>query len=262
MPSPFPGMDPYLEAPAVWPGVHANLITRLQHLLVAQLRPRYFVDVEQRVYVLSEDDPATRELLVPDLAVTPAPPPGPRPAPTSEGGTPQVLLMIEDEVEVTERYLVVRDVEERAVVTVIEVLSPTNKAAGSRGRDQYLAKRRELLRSPTHLVEIDLLRRGQRIPSVQALPPGDYYAHVSRAALRPRGEVYTWTVREPAPRLAIPLRAGEPDVVLDLPEAIASTYELAGYDLRLDYGRDPDPPLSGEDAAWADELLRARGARS
>lgn len=148
MPSPFPGMDPYLENPALWRGVQRRLAVYAGDVLSAALGERYFVDLAERSYVLEEHDAA-------------------------------VLLRIEEAVEVREPRLVVEDVEAREVVAVVEVLSPTNKVLGSAGREAYLEKRREVLRSPSHLVEIDLLRAGARFPSLEPLPSGDYHVHVS-----------------------------------------------------------------------------------
>ena len=167
-----------------------------------------------------------------------------------------MLHMVADEIEVRESRLVVRAVGDRALVTVIEVLSPANKAAGSRGRDEYLSKRREVLRSSVHMIEIDLLRAGNPIPSVDPLPEGDYHVHVSRAPLRPRGEVFSWSLRDSIPEILVPLSQGDADVVLDLGAAVRSVYDRGGYDLVVDYGAPLDPPLRSEDAGWAASLLK------
>lgn len=258
MPSPFPGMDPYLEARALWPGVHNELIVQLRHLLVPQVRPAYFVDVEKRVYVIDEDDPAQRTI-VPDVTVTRVSG-APSPLPPGSAATPRAaLLLMAQEVEVREPRLVIRAARDRAVVTVIELLSPANKGSpGSKGRQEYLTKRREVLRSDANLVEIDLLRDGLGIPSVDPLPPGDYHAHVSRVALRPRGEVFSWSLRDPLPSLPVPLR-GDQVAWLDLDQALARAYDQGGYDVELDYGRPPEPQLAEADRAWAAALLRDRG---
>jgi len=260
VPSPFPGMDPSLEARGLWPGFHASLITQVRYLLAPRLAPRYFVDVERRVYLIDGDDPAQRHV-VPDVSVTAVREPA---APAPPGGrAPRgaVVVLMAQETEVREPRQVIRGARGGEVVTVLEVLSPSNKTAGSQGRREYLVKRREVLRSAGHLLEVDLLRGGERLPSVQPLPPSDYCVHVSRVATRPLGEVYAWSVRDPAPVLPIPLREGDPDVSLDLGEAIRLTYEQSRYDVELDYRGEPAPPLSQEDAAWADALLRAAGLR-
>jgi len=151
------------------------------------------------------------------------------------------------------------------VVTLIEVLSPSNKRPGP-GQSEYLAKQREVLRSETNLVEIDLLRGGSHVVAVPVWEvarrgPADYLICTRRTA-RPGGyEVLRLTVRQPLPLLPIPLRAGEPDVPLDLPAAFGRAYDTGAYDLIIDYTQEPDPPLSPADAAWADALLRGKGLR-
>jgi hypothetical protein len=246
-------MDPYLESPELWPGVHSTLMSMIREQLVPKLRPKYFVDVERRVYLLEEGDPA-RSVIVPDAVIlaerTKA---RSGEAPPSTRRKPAVLTTMLEDIEIGELRLVVQRVGTRELVTVIELLSPTNKLAGSRGRDIYLAKRRDVLRSHVHLVEIDLLRGGERIPSPEPLPPGDYLVHVSRAEKRPRGEVYTWTVRETVPEIAIPLGKSDADVELDLGLALRGTYDRGGYDLVLNYRVPPMPPLRGDDQVWASE---------
>lgn len=270
MSSPFPGMDPYLEAPTRWPGVHGRLVVHLGDVLSEVLGEPFFVDVEKRVYILDEDDPA-RRLIVPDAVVSSTQPgvvhargkgaaaerAAPEPAEESA-----LLLMVQEDVEVGEPRLIIRDMETREVVAVIEVLSPANKVAGSRGRQEYLEKRRIVLRSSSHLVEIDLLRAGIRFPSFEPLPRGDYYAHVSRAATRPRGHVYAWGLRDRLPVLPVPLTDGVADARLDLGEALRRTYDRARYEREIDYRGPPsEPPLSPDDEAWLDVVLRDAGRR-
>jgi hypothetical protein len=149
-----------------------------------------------------------------------------------------------------ETYLVVRERATREVVTVLETLSPANKRRGGVGRREYLEKREEVLQSPSHLVELDLLREGERLPTQSRLPTGDYYAIVSRRHRRPRAEAYAWTIRDPLPTIPVPLLRGDPDVPLDLQTVFATVYARARYDLSVDYTRPLDPPLTGADAAW------------
>ncbi|MBI5367034.1 MAG: DUF4058 family protein [Planctomycetes bacterium] len=257
MPSPFPGMDPYLESPSHWPGVHTGLLQTLREMLVPQVRPHYFVDLERRVYILDDADPAQQHI-VPDLTLI-APPASAAEgtgtgaaAAAASGGT--VLMMMDVPVEIREARLVVRTAASLELVTVIELLSHANKTKGSRGREEYLAKRREVMNSKIHLIEIDLLRAGLPIPSIERLPPGDYRVHVSRWRMRPRGQVFTWTVRDAAPVIPVPLREGEPEVRLDLGEAIRSTYDRSGYDVLLNYRGPAEPPLAPEAEAWAKGL--------
>jgi hypothetical protein len=154
-----------------------------------------------------------------------------------------------------ETYLVIRERESRQVVTVIETLSPANKRSGGDGRREYLRKREEVLSSDTHLVELDLLRGGQRLPMLKPLPTGDYYAIVSRGYRRPRAEVYARTLRDPLPVIPVPLAKGEPDVPLDLKSVFDTVYDRARYGLSLDYTQALVPPLSEEDRKWVGERL-------
>ena len=154
-------------------------------------------------------------------------------------------------------FLTLRERETREVVTVIEVLSPLNKRSGSRGQRQYLRKREAVLQSVAHLIELDLLRGGQRPPMFEPLPPGDYYASVSRERLRPKVEVYAWPLPHPLPPIPVPLAENDRDVTLDLQAVFNTVYDRVGYDYSLDYRRSVEPPLSEPDAAWVRELLVA-----
>jgi hypothetical protein len=258
VPSPFPGMDPWLERPTIWQGVHHGLIEVIREQLVPQLLPRYAVDTERRVYVLEEGDPGQRAI-IPDLSIMRSGS-GSRPAAvaadiTAPSATAETTVA---PVEVREARVVILALPERRVVTVVEVLSPTNKTPGSRGREEYLAKRREVLRSETNLVEVDLLRGGRRVVEAEGVPDGDYQAHVSRRARRPAGDVWVWGLRDALPRIPVPLRAGDPDAVLDLGAALTALYDRGGYSALADYEATLEPPLSPADAAWAAERLAAR----
>jgi hypothetical protein len=120
---------------------------------------------------------------------------------------------------------------------------------------EYLAKRANVLHSTANLVELDLLRGGERLPTVDPLQDGDFYAFVSRPRLRPELDVYAWTLRDPLPTLPIPLAPGDPDVPLDLQAAFTTTYDRAGYDYSLDYGAEVQPALSAEDTLWLNSRL-------
>jgi hypothetical protein len=147
----------------------------------------------------------------------------------------------------------IRDVAGRALVTAIEVLSPTNKRGS--GREEYLAKRSRLLLSQAHLVEIDLLRAGTRVPMRDPLPPARYYVFVSRADTRPLSDVWPITLVEPLPVIPIPLLAEDGHVPLDVQATFTAVYDQLRLDLAVDYSSPPDGPLSAEEAAWARELL-------
>lgn len=257
MKSPFPGMDPYLEAPPRWPGVHHGLISELQAELNRQLRPRYRVQVEERVYVLDSDDPAVSRF-VPDLHVARGGSEGAAPAPAVLSDPVVVTTLFEEEVR--EHSLAIYDVDAGSVVTALEVLSPTNKTAGSAGRASYLAKRRAVVQSSTHLVELDLLRSGTPPVPRSVLPDGDYMVHVSRVQDRPRGLVWSIPLPSRLPTVRIPLSADE-ETSLDLQVVLDAAYERGAFDLSIDYGGDPQPPLSERLATWADGQLRDAGLR-
>ncbi|OGO40577.1 MAG: hypothetical protein A2Z04_08545 [Chloroflexi bacterium RBG_16_57_9] len=256
MPTPFPGMDPYLERRGLWEGVHTRLIVAMADALNPLLRPRYRAEIELRTYlaVLTPDE----FVGIPDVLVIESGP-GLSPtfaslAPASVGPKVAELPMPE---EVHERYLEVRDVTTDEVITVIELLSPTNKISFE-GRRRHKEKRLQVLASATHLIEIDLLRRGDPMP--MRIPDdghrGLYRILVSRANRRPHADVYVFGVREPIPSFPVPLRRGEPEPVVDLNTLLHDLYDRASYDLAIDYHQPPDPALNPEDAAWADELLR------
>jgi hypothetical protein len=264
MPSPFPGMDPYLENPGLWPDVHHEIISEARALLSEQLRPKYAVRVEERVYISDDNDPG-RSAIIPDLQITTRHEREERTDyRTGPGGVSviepvEATLLIDDEIH--EARLEIIDRERHAVVTVIEVLSPSNKVEGSVGRRSFERKRQDILESPTHWVAIDLLRVGVGVRTRETLPPHEYLVHVSRARRHPRGRF--WPIRLPQrlPTIPIPLKGGDPDAPLDLQAVLDTAYDRAGYDLSVDYTRDPTPPLPEEWAAWADGLLKARGLR-
>jgi len=158
-----------------------------------------------------------------------------------------------DPQERRETYLVIREVPSMEIVTVIETLSPANKRASSDGREQYLAKREEILQSRTNLVELDLLRGGKRLPVI-GMPPGDYFAIVSRGYRRPRADVFHWTLRQSLPTISIPLKKDEPEVPLDLQSVFTTVYDRARYQLSLNYSAKTSVPLNESDAKWMREL--------
>jgi hypothetical protein len=258
-------MDPYLEDPGRWPDVHHRLITIAGDLLTAQLRPKYYARIEERVYVSDENDPG-RTVIVPELRIAEGH--GRlRQSPSEiqydsavEIAEPLVVTtLIEDEIH--EPRVEVIDRAARLVVAVIEVLSPTNKIAGSRGRQSYQQKRREVMTTPTHFVEIDLLRAGELFVTRELYPKCDYLVHVSRVGKRPSGVIWPIKVTQRLPVIDIPLRGGDPDAKLDLQAVLTTAYDRAAYDLDVDYRTDPVPPLEGETAEWARRLLAAKGLR-
>ena len=264
MPSPFPGMDPYLESPVHWPDVHLGLISQIQAQLNQSLRPHYHVRVEERVYVSDETDPG-RKAIIPDLQVVAGHSYSTFRSNYGQAGTvvcePVVLTtLVEDEIH--EARLEIIDANRQAVVTVIEILSPTNKIVGSRGRVSYEQKRKEVMTSSTHLVEIDLLRDGDHLYCRELLPEADYYVHVSRRGDRPRGTVWPILLPQRLPVILIPLKPEDSDVELDLQTVLNTAYDRAAYDMVVDYRAEPVPPLTGPSVEWADGILRAKGKRA
>jgi hypothetical protein len=257
VPPPFPGMDPYLEHPALWPGVHNGLIAALQLSLAPQLRPRYYVAIEERLYITEPD----QRVFVgrPDLAVIGQPVAGTVLKPTpSASSVLTVQVPVPDEVR--ETYLEVRETRTDYVLTVLEILSPTNKRPG-RGRRLYEDKRMEVLASRTHLVEIDLVQAGEPMPIMGDGRASAYRMLVSRGDCRPNATLYAFGVRQSIPPFSLPLKPTDQEPTIDLGQILHDLYDRASYDLRLDYKGDPVPPLPTAEAVWADELLRQKGLR-
>jgi hypothetical protein len=150
-------------------------------------------------------------------------------------------------------FLEVRDRHSRELVTVIELLSPSNKRSGS-NRDQYLARREGLLGSRAHLVEIDLLRGGRPMPS-EDRPDCSYSVLVSRVQERPRAAFWPITLRDRLPRIPIPLHPSDGEVPLDLQEILDRVHDASGYEDYI-YDGGPEPPLTPEEAAWASPFVR------
>lgn len=199
MPSPFPGMDPYLEQPIYWSEFHSRLIVAIADALAPCLLPRYYVGVEKRTYRDFGDD----SLLV---------------------GIP----------EAQERYLEVRETGTDAVITVVEVLSPKNKRKGE-GRTAYENKRQAILDSASHLVEIDLLRRGIPMAMQGAQGKSDYRVLVSRSELRPNADLFSFTIEEVIPAFLLPLKGATESIAVDLQEIVSGVYDRGGYEVRINY---------------------------
>lgn len=256
MPSPFPGMDPFIEGQR-WQDFHTTLITIVREMLMPQVRPRYVVEVEEYVYLARQDEEPER-LIEPDLAIADAGESW-RGGLAAPGGPALAVQPIVHTVPVPRRYrqafLTIRNRESQHVVTVIELLSPWNKMPGE-GRTEYLTKRTNVFLTPAHLVELDLLRGGQRLPTREPLTPADYYAFVCRKERLPKVEAYGWTLQQPLPTIPIPLAAEDPDVVLALQTAFGTTYDRAGYDYALNYQRAVEPPLAPAVAEWVQTILR------
>ena len=253
-------MDPWIEAQE-WEDFHTTFMTVAREVLLPSVRPRYEVKVERRVYVSRAAD--TEDVVIPDVAVFHAHggnlEPGASASESNGGGTATIVRPVKCRLPMREQkretFLTIRRTGEKAVITVLELLSPDNKRRGAKGRRLYLRKRNLVLDSRTNLVELDLLRGGQRLPMRDPLPAAQYYALVSRAG-HAEADVYAWNLRAALPSIPIPLAAGDGDVLLNLQQVFTTVYDRAGYDYTLDYTIPIGPSLSDPDSAWADALLK------
>jgi hypothetical protein len=255
----FPGMDPWLEHPDLWPDVHNSLITAIRDELMPKVLPRYVVRVESRTTVLTGLD--VDLLYRPDLAVRTAnlsgtgngagvaiaEPPKSKPF--------HVVVSIDDD-EIEETFLTIQELPDRKLITAIEVLSPTNKKTRD-ARAEYLGKRRNLIRSGVNFVEIDLLRSGDPMPVRNCLLKGDYRILVCRPRLGRTAELYGFSYTTPIPDVPIPLLSADVEPILNLNAVLHSLMDRARYDLSIDYRQPPQPPLRPEDESWADDIVAA-----
>ncbi len=261
MASPFPGMDPYLEAH--WGDVHSALVIYSRDAVQARLPRDLRARVEERVYV--DRHPAPERTVVPDVRVIER---ATTPPDIGGGGTAvlqvtidePLVFTVEQEEAVTETFIEIRESGGSGrLITVIEVLSPANKRPGP-GRSLYLRKQAELLQGGVNLVEIDLLRGGERvqqfkednIPQEHRTP---YVVTVRRGIDPLQVEWYRAPLRSRLPVIGVPLRETDPDVPLNLQALIAQCYQGGAYD-DIDYRQEPDPPLNEEDTKWAAALLK------
>ncbi|AFZ26390.1 hypothetical protein Cylst_4294 [Cylindrospermum stagnale PCC 7417] len=262
MPSPFPGMNPYLEYPELWPEVHHWIMTFIAELLIPKLRPKYRIAVEKRVYQMTDSNSVL--VGIPDVTIgrylisTKK-----EPSNIAVASPPAKPLTVNIPMpeEVRESYLEVREVGTGEVVTVIEVLSPKNKLTGE-GRKAYENKRLQVLGSSTHLIEIDLLSGGEPMPILGNQIQSDYRILVSRSQLRPTAELYPFNLQEPIPAFLLPLRKGDTEPIVDLQAVIQDLFDRAGFDLAIDYSREAVPPIAEADVAWVNDLLKEQGLRS
>ena len=257
MPCPFPGMDPYLEHPSIWPDVHNRLIVFIADDISPQIRPNYYVALEERVYVAEHGE--SEFIGRPDVTVVGRSETRAETSSTRRDSSVRTVQVPYPD-EVRETYLEVRETSTDFVVTVMEILSPSNKRPG-RGRILFEDKRMDVLATRTHLVEIDLIRAWEPMHIIGNGIASDYRILVSRGNHRPNATLYTFGVRQPIPTFPLPLRRDDDGPVVNLGELPHDLYDRAGYDLRIDYSTEPEPPLSASDAAWADELLRQKERR-
>jgi hypothetical protein len=241
-------MDPYLEDPIEWPDLHFRIIGAISRQLIAEVSPHFYVRVERRISLV-EPDAEERRVIIPDVylahtATAPA-----SDAPGAENIAAPTVITVLEELEIREHYIEIYDARNRSMVTTIEVLSPSNKVGGAK-RAAFLEKRRAVLASPAHWIEIDLLREGERLREVAG--KSDYYALLARSDRRGVYDAWFWDLRDIMPTIAVPLRPPFPDVPLDLQAAFTTAYSEARYDDQLSYeGMPPLPRLRSADAAWA-----------
>jgi hypothetical protein len=251
-------MDPYLEG-SLWTTVHFSLAAEIIRQLAPRLQPRYLVLPAERFVMESPESVAVvTPSIYPDVGIAQAV----KVAPKGNGGavaTAPLRLTTIIPTPVPHVTIEIRDTAKRQLVTAIELLSPTNKRGD--GRHEYLTKRRQILLSSAHLMEIDLLREGHRVPMQEALPAAPYFVFLSRAENRPVTEVWPIAFDQPLPTVPIPLLPGDADVLLDLQATFTAVYDLLGYNLAVDYHQPPELPLKGPAAQWADEMLRSAGLR-
>ncbi len=258
MPSPFPGMDPWLEREGIFPNLHDTFIHYIRDALNEQLPGEYRATFTNRVWI---DDVQRRD---PDVSVF-----GPD-DPAAAGGTALASLsgLVLHEVEVDpwkEAYLEIVSQDGERLVTAVEVLSRSNKRAGSNGHEAYQLKQEECRRGGVNLVEIDLLRGGAHTTmadrEVLRRQHRGYDYHVCVTVARPvrRFFVAAWKLADRLPAFEIPLDPGVKPVMIDLQPMLDAAYDRGRYAMAAKYHQPPDPPLTPEQQAWAEGILREKG---
>jgi hypothetical protein len=259
MPSPLPGMDLFLEQPAFWSSFHSRFIVALADAIEAGLTPAYYVEVEARTYLDEDNDSLL--IGIPDAVVVTQG--ASAETSTESNGSPVAVQVRPQAVQVplpesvTERYLEIRDLAWGVVITALELLSPKNTRPGP-GRLAYEQKRRRILGSLTHLVELDLLRGGEPMAVLGPVVPTAYRVLVSVSNHRPRADLYGIPLQELLPAIPIPLKAGDPPVVVALQAVFDGVYDRGRYQNRIDYSQPPPPPaLAQGEQTWLQAQLAA-----
>jgi hypothetical protein len=262
MPSPFPGMDPYLESPDFWHNVHKHLIVSIYATLNRDLPEGFAAHLEETVYVARPD------YFAPDVAVYNHFAVASNRPPHEEGGV-AVAIKAPIHIEVPQIELHLPYIEivtargNHEVVTAIEVLSPVNKRG--EGREKYLRKQRKILKSQTNLIEIDLLRSGVHtcaVPRIELekVTHWDYLICLHKAG-QSGFECWPFTVRDEISPLVIPLNEGDSPLEINLQALFDGVYDSGPFRREVDYKENPEPKLKAVDAVWADVLLRDKGLR-
>ncbi len=256
--SPFPGMDPYLEDH--WRDVHTSLMTYIRDQIQEQLPFDLVARVEESVSVDADGDEG--RLVAPDVSIVEDGDVASFGFSSASAVALAEPLMVLEEEPQTARHVRILDLSSgERVVTVIEVLSPSNKATAL-GRRDYWRKQQDYLNSGVNLVEIDLLRCGQYVlaTELERLPEHRRRTYMMSVRTRTRTILFGASIREALPTIAIPLRPIDQDVTLAIQTLIDQVYERGRYG-RLNYQVEPSQPLASEDATWCDELLRQHGRR-
>jgi hypothetical protein len=272
MASPFPGMDPFLEANPIFQELHTQMLAQMQAILQPQLRPKYVARLERHLSEGSvwDDSQGTvsLEYKEPDVTIITRTSSRKQVGSTVTLASPSVSAEEEldaDELELRKQRRIVIYVQDRPrrAVTAIELLSPGNKQPGAVARERYLEKRASALHGGLHWVEIDLLRGGEHPPMTVSVPrSADYLSYVAQATpLGWRHLLYAWTLRDRLPTLPIPL-LGEDQAQVDLQVCCAEAYDRIAAEDDIDYGKTPPrPPIRKADAGWMDQLLHGAGLR-
>lgn len=252
-------MDPYLEAH--WRDVHASMVNNARNAIQRQLGGNLRARIEERLVV--EENQERMRVILPDVDIIEKKVGGPGVRPDGGGvAVMEPVVLIAEQEEIRETFIQIIDVTSGGrVITIIEFISPTNKQAGD-GRRKYQAKQTEVVEADINMVEIDLTRAGEResILPLHRLPlelRATYMTFVRRGFAKRRIEAYPIPLRNRLPAIRIPLRESDPDVILDIQRLIDQAYEEGRYD-DIDYSQPCVPPLQGEEAAWAGELLKSR----
>jgi hypothetical protein len=255
MKSPFSGMDPYLEHPAFWSDFHSTFINYWREAIADALPLHYEATLGERVYLV-EHDPEMRKLGFPDVAVTHDD--SSSTAPPSFSGATATLDPVTIPLAILEgpreTYIEILYQPDHSLVASLELLSPANKEQP--GRTEYLAKRRALIYQQVHLVELDLLLGGRRLPLEEPLPAADYYYLVSRSERRPDCNVYRWNLRDRLPTLPVPLRAPDPDILINLGAVFDTAYERGRFFRRIRYQGPMPAAVSRGDQAWVESVVK------
>ena len=261
MPSPFPGMDPYLEHPEIFPDFHDRFVTYLSEAIQPSLPEPYYAAIGRRAWI-----EVSERYIGPDVNVLRAEPDRPENksavAVIARAAEPLVVHVPHDERQEPLLEIYMGRGSDRRLVTSIEVLSLTNKTPGEHGRDLYLRKQREILGSKVHLVEIDLLRDGQHTTAVpldrlaRVTEPPDYHVCIHHFDNLEDYFVYPIMLPQTLPLIKIPLLPGDGDVTIDLQQVFQRTWESGPYSREIDYRQDvPVPPLTADQARWAAQIL-------